>query len=374
MESGSSAYMKEDLLKRKFVATWQEICKCKGISPDIEIAYEELSNGYSKTPYPEINRRVTRLLRHNEFPDHYDIVELIERCNTKHNLGISGEEKAQLSREVFKDVGKVLKANRAKDFKAHFGSHLTDEALKKGEDPASEDAELLEMLRKSLREGQEKLEELCEGFVLKQEVEGDQEKTTEGDACESDESAEDEAEEEEEEEEEGVELQLERPEGQDGVEDIDEGSDSDEGSVDIETAKDEEGGEMLATISESSDESKGVGSPTSDGADVSVEASAPPDSPVSDKGQNDSSPDGEESENTKLPVKRKMSDSDNTLTKKAKMSTDDSEQAGEMNTSSLETERVQKKAPHMTCSSAIIVLDDDDNDSDDDDDVIILSD
>ena len=369
MESGSSAYMKEDLLKRKFVATWQEICKYKGISPDIEIAYEELSNGYSKTPYPEINRRVTRLLRHNEFPDHYDIVELIERCNTKHNLGISVEEKAQLSREVFKDVGKVLKAHRAKDFKAHFGSHLTDEALKKSEDPASKDMELLEMLRKSLREGQEKLEELCEGFVLKQEVEGEQERSTEGDACESDESAEDE---EEEGVEKGEELQLERAEGQDGVtveEDIEESSDS-EGSVDIdvEVAEEEEGGrERLPTVSESSDESKDDTSPVPGGAGVT----APMDSPVSDKGHDDSNSNGEKE--NKLPIEREMSDSDietPTQTKKAKVATD-SEQAGKMTTSSLGTEGDQKKVPPST--ETIILLDDDDDD-DDGDDVIVLSD
>ena len=372
MESGSSAYMKEDLLKRKFVATWQEICKYKGISPDIEIAYEELSNGYSKTPYPEINRRVTRLLRHNEFPDHYDIVELIERCNTKHNLGISVEEKVQLSREVFKDVGKVLKAHRAKDFKAHFGSHLTDEALKKSDDPASKDVELLEMLRKSLREGQEKLEELCEGFVLKQEVEGEQERSTEGDACESDESAEDE-EEEEEGVEQGEELQLERAKGQDGVtveEDIEESSDS-EGSVDIDVEgaeEEEEGGrERLPTVSESSDESKYNASPVPGGAGVT----APLDSPVSDKGHDDSN--SNEEEENKLPVKRKMSDSDKetpTPTKKAKVATD-SEQAGKMTTSSLGTEGDQEKAPPTT--ETIILLDDDD-DGDDDDDVIVLSD
>ena len=371
MESGSSAYMKEDLLKRKFVATWQEICKYKGISPDIEIAYEELSNGYSKTPYPEINRRVTRLLRHNEFPDHYDIVELIERCNTKHNLGISVEEKAQLSREVFKDVGKVLKAHRAKDFKAHFGSHLTDDALKKGEDPASKDVELLEMLRKSLREGQEKLEELCEGFVLKQEVEGEQERSTEGDACESDESAEEEEEEEEEGVEQGEELQA---EGQDGVtieEDIEESDDS-EGSmdIDVEGAEDEEGGrERLPTVSESSDESKEATSPAPGGAGVTE----PLDSPVSNKGHDDSNSSGEEE--NKLPIKRKMSDSDketptSTPTKKAKAVTNSEQTAGKMATSSLGTEGNQKKASPTT--ETIILLDDDDDDGDDD--VIVLSD
>ena len=207
MDSGNSAYMKEDLLKRKFIATWQELCGVVGISPEIEICSEGISSGYTKTPYPEINRRVTRLLRCNEFPDHYDIVELIERCNTKHVLGISVEEKAQLSKEVFKDVGKILKSQRARDFKAHFGSHLTDDALKKSEDPALLDSCLLDTLKQSLKEGQEKLEQLCEKFVFKQEMESEQEKSQDGDTCESEDN--DEEEEEEEEGEEGEEIDIE---------------------------------------------------------------------------------------------------------------------------------------------------------------------
>ena len=192
MDSGKSAYMKEDLLKRKFVATWHELCELVGISPEIEITSEELTAGYTKTPYPEVNRRVTRLLRCNEFPDHYDIVELIERCNTKHKLGIGVEEKTQMSREIFKDVGKILKAQRARDFKSHFGSHLTDDALKNSEDPAASDAALMDRLRQSLKEGHEKLEQLCEGYVIKQELESEVDKSGEGDVSESDDEEEEE--------------------------------------------------------------------------------------------------------------------------------------------------------------------------------------
>lgn len=232
MDSGTSAYMKEDLLKRKFIATWQELCGVVGISPEIEICTEEISSGYTNTPYPEINRRVTRLLRCNEFPDHYDIVELIERCNTKHVLGISVEEKAQLSSEVFKDVGKILKSQRAKDFKAHFGSHLTDDALKKSDDPALLDSSLLDTLKQSLKEGQEKLEQLCEKFVFKQEMETEQEKSQDGDTCESEDNDE---EEEEDEGEEGDEIDIEG----EGV------------HIDVEEVEGEERDEILAAAMES---------------------------------------------------------------------------------------------------------------------------
>ena len=56
MNSGSSTYLKEDLLKRKFVKTWQKICDLQGIPDEIVIEDQEGAT-YAETPYPEINRR-----------------------------------------------------------------------------------------------------------------------------------------------------------------------------------------------------------------------------------------------------------------------------------------------------------------------------
>lgn len=190
MASGSSAYMKEDLLKRKFVATWQKLCELQGISDDLVIEDHD-SSSYSGTPYPEINRRVQRLLRFDEFPDHFDVCQLIERCNKKHNLGISNEEKVLLSRKVFKEVGQILKKSRHRDFIAHFGSHLTDK-MKTVEDPALQDSALLEQLKESLKEGEKKLNEMVENFVVKQEVEYDMGKSPDGDSCSENENEEEE--------------------------------------------------------------------------------------------------------------------------------------------------------------------------------------
>ena len=190
MASGSSAYMKEDLLKRKFVATWQKLCELQGIPDDLVIEDHD-SSSYSGTPYPEINRRVQRLLRFDEFPDHFDVCQLIERCNKKHNLGISNEEKVLLSRKVFKEVGQILKKSRHRDFIAHFGSHLTDK-MKTVEDPALQDSALLEQLKESLKEGEKKLNEMVENFVVKQELEYDVGKSPDGDSCSENENEEEE--------------------------------------------------------------------------------------------------------------------------------------------------------------------------------------
>ena len=377
MESGSSAYMKEDLLKRKFTATWQELCGIVGISSEIEITSDEVASGYTKTPYPEINRRVTRLLRRNEFPDHYDIVELIERCNTKYELGISAEEKTQLSREVFKDVGRILKTQRAKDFKAHFGCHLTDDALKNNEDPATSDSALLEMLRKSLREGQEKLEVLCEGFVVKQERECEQDKSTEGDPCESDEDGGEEEEEEGEREGEDVVGMAEDDDCVDkdrviNNEEVEEDSDNDEEDI----IDDNEEVQRSSRSSSEADEATLAPIPTKN--------SSP--STTADKGNTST-----DNISTK-PTKRLLSDDsedNSTQPKIMKMSRAESDSSidddeGDEASTSAGTDRDKGKATTTTALSrsapattppadtVISLLDDDDDDSDSD--VIVLSD
>lgn len=179
---GSSAYLKEDYVKRKFMDTWEELCKLLRIPSTIEVAHEDKEESCS-TSYPEINRRVQRLLRTDEFPDYVDICDLVERCNTKYELGISLTEKMQISEKLFKAVGKVIKSRRSRDYRAHFGSHLTD-IVKMEDDPAIGDSSLLEQLQKSTDEGQKLMQSLVDNFVVKQ---AEQEKkggaSPQGDSC-----------------------------------------------------------------------------------------------------------------------------------------------------------------------------------------------
>ncbi|CAI8039148.1 Death domain-associated protein 6 [Geodia barretti] len=194
MNSGYSTYIKEDLLKRKFIKTWQELCELQHVSDSIVIEDRE---GYEGTPYPEVNRRVQRLLRLDEFPDYLDIVQLLERCNSKHSLRIGTEEKGQLARKVFKDVGKIMKRSRHRDFVHHFGSHLTD-TFSTASDPAEQDEALLKTLQESLREGEKKMQAVVEEFAVRQEKlqETSGQQSLEGDSCSANEEEDEEDEEE----------------------------------------------------------------------------------------------------------------------------------------------------------------------------------
>ena len=247
MASGNSAYLKEDYIKRKFLNTWDEICQLQKIPPTIEIVHDE--GAYSGTHYPEINRRVQRILKIDEFPDHMDIYEVVERCNVKHSLGIGEAEKAELSRKVFKEVGRIIKSRRVKDYQAHFGSHLTD-VVKVEADPAIEDSSLMEMLTRNLQEGKEKMERLCEEFIVKQEQEGDKG----GGEATPQEGTSSSEEEEEEEEEEEVEVEVEDiMAGLEEVGDVDV-EETEDDDVDIENRDSTEDGDVDVDVSENEEE------------------------------------------------------------------------------------------------------------------------
>lgn len=171
MDSDTSPYLMEDMLKRKFMRTWYQLCNLLHIDPEIRIQ-QRREEGYSGTRYSEINRRVQRLLSLDEFPDHFDVCQLVERVNEKYSLGIGREERVAISRLVFKEVGVIIQQRRRSEFKHSFGCHLTDD-LTDGDDPACSDDTLQLKLERSAVEGEERLAQVCEQFAVRQETEGD---------------------------------------------------------------------------------------------------------------------------------------------------------------------------------------------------------
>ncbi|XP_011406832.2 PREDICTED: death domain-associated protein 6-like [Amphimedon queenslandica] len=170
MNSDKSTYLKEDLIKRKFMETWLELCQLKKLSPTIKL--EEKGTGpFDGTPYPEINRKVERLLKSEEdFPDYWDVAQLIDRANEKHSLGIKDKDRQTLSRKVFKEVGERLKKSRDTEWRQLLTDYSKDPTK---EDPALTEPLLKETFKKSLEEGQRKLTDLFEEYVSRQEKESD---------------------------------------------------------------------------------------------------------------------------------------------------------------------------------------------------------
>lgn len=175
MNTDASAYLKEDLLKRKFMNTWFELCNALNLSYDIQLEDKE-ETPFDCTPYPEVNRRVNRLLKLDDFPDYWDVSQLIDRVNQKYTLDITEKEKQTLSRKVFQEVGERIKRSRAKSWRSLFGCHLTDEME---EDPALKEPLLQDALTKSAEIGKQELVRVFEEYATRQEREGNVESTSE---------------------------------------------------------------------------------------------------------------------------------------------------------------------------------------------------
>ena len=189
MDSDTSAYLQEDILKRRFLKTWVELCDLLHISPEVQVG--DTATAYEGTCYGVLNRRVERLIKLDDFPDYWDICQLVQRVNTKHGLNIKEKECQSLTRKVFTEIGEKLKKERLKRWNALFGCHLTDNME---DDPAISNPSLYDTLASSVTVGKDKLDQVYDKFVTLQEEEGDK----------TDSSTNDEEEEKEEEEERGL--------------------------------------------------------------------------------------------------------------------------------------------------------------------------
>lgn len=170
MDSDTSPYLHEDVLKRKFLKTWVELCELLSISPEVQIGDSNFE--FKGTKYSAINKKVERLIRHDDFPDYWDICQLVQHTNDKHKLDISEKEQQIISRKLFQEVGESIKKKRVKMWNALFGCHLTD-TVTTDSDPALLDSNLSDTLATSLTTGREKLNQVYEQFAFIQEEEGD---------------------------------------------------------------------------------------------------------------------------------------------------------------------------------------------------------
>ena len=178
MDEEGSVYVRTDYLMQRLVRTWEEWCHVTGNSPQIVVSTVD-AKAYAGTEFEELNKKVQKLLEGEEFPDYQDVRELVEHCNSKHSLGLSKEKEQEVSRAVFKDVGKLMKKKRRQDFLNHFGCHLTD-AVHLTNDPALVDKELSSTLAGIDSEAQTQMEQIMEEFVSRQNTRQQSSSSSEG--------------------------------------------------------------------------------------------------------------------------------------------------------------------------------------------------
>ncbi|NWQ72608.1 DAXX protein, partial [Neopipo cinnamomea] len=124
LDSADSPYLQEGRLKRRMMRIFRRLCQLKECSSLTGRVLEQRIR-FRGTRYPEVNRRVERLInRPDAFPDYSDILREIRAASQRHRLGLARRHMEGLAQEAFREVGNRLQERRHLDLVYNFGSHL----------------------------------------------------------------------------------------------------------------------------------------------------------------------------------------------------------------------------------------------------------
>lgn len=127
LDSEDSAYLQENRLKRRMMRVFQRLCELKDCNTLTGRVIEQRIP-YRGTRYPEVNRRIERLINRPEaFPDYNDILKVVQKASARHSLGLPKQQMAKMAASAFKEAGERLQERRRLDLVYNFGSYLTDE-------------------------------------------------------------------------------------------------------------------------------------------------------------------------------------------------------------------------------------------------------
>ena len=164
MAMSDSTYLKESRLKATFNKYWNKICALQGKPPNTgRVTEKEVK--IRSTGYPAIDDEVGRFLKKRKnFPDIFDVKEVVDKANKKYDLRISAPVLKEIAEEVFTNIGNRLQRRRKMDFTNNFGCALTDDH-EIDQDPALHDPELQRKLQKNHKKSKRALNDVFRRFV-----------------------------------------------------------------------------------------------------------------------------------------------------------------------------------------------------------------
>ncbi|XP_020285817.1 death domain-associated protein 6-like [Pseudomyrmex gracilis] len=182
-EDYDSTYIKLERYKERMVDLYAKLCEITGDNADAERAYLRPKH-ISTTGIVVVDQAITnfinqKITQRNQkkkkkyktgaekiiFPDCRDIVECINHCNEKQNLGLEKRKIEQMAKKAFKEIGEHLQRIRRNDYWDTFSLYLENTE----EDPATKNEELAKKLSENRVEGEKKLSAVFEKYSRKQE-------------------------------------------------------------------------------------------------------------------------------------------------------------------------------------------------------------
>lgn len=170
LDDPDSTYMQEARLKRKLIHLFGRLCDLKDCSSLTGRVIEQRIP-YRGTRYPEVNRRIERLINKpgpDTFPDYGDVLRAVEKAAVRHSLGLPRQQLQLMAQDAFRDVGVRLQERRHLDLIYNFGCHLTDDYMP-GIDPALSDPALARRLRENRSLAMSRLDEVISKYAMMQD-------------------------------------------------------------------------------------------------------------------------------------------------------------------------------------------------------------
>lgn len=170
LDDPDSTYLQEARLKRKLIRLFGRLCELKDCSSLTGRVIEQRIT-YRGTRYPEVNRRIERLINKpgpDTFPDYGDVLRAVEKAAARHSLGLPRQQLQLMAQDAFRDVGIRLQERRHLDLIYNFGCHLTDD-YRPGIDPALSDPVLARRLRENRSLAMSRLDEVISKYAMLQD-------------------------------------------------------------------------------------------------------------------------------------------------------------------------------------------------------------
>ncbi|XP_036990282.2 death domain-associated protein 6 [Artibeus jamaicensis] len=170
LDDPDSTYLQEARLKRKLIRLFGRLCELKDCSSLTGRVIEQRIP-YRGTRYPEVNRRIERLINKpgpDTFPDYGDVLRAVEKAAVRHSLGLPRQQLQLMAQDAFRDVGIRLQERRHLDLIYNFGCHLTDD-YRPGIDPALSDPTLARRLRENRSLAMSRLDEVISKYAMMQD-------------------------------------------------------------------------------------------------------------------------------------------------------------------------------------------------------------
>ncbi|KAM7136165.1 death domain-associated protein 6 isoform 1-T2 [Molossus nigricans] len=170
LDDPDSTYLQEARLKRKLIHLFGRLCDLKDCSSLTGRVIEQRIP-YRGTRYPEVNRRIEKLINKpgpDTFPDYGDVLRAVEKAAARHSLGLPRQQLQLIAQDAFRDVGIRLQERRHLDLIYNFGCHLTDD-YRPGIDPALSDPALARRLRENRSLAMSRLDEVISKYAMMQD-------------------------------------------------------------------------------------------------------------------------------------------------------------------------------------------------------------